>query len=213
MKYPVIYLARHGETVFNQARRMQGWMAHTPLTHAGITQAHSMGEALRAHFGVRPQVDVWASTAGRAQQTMAIIAEHLSIDFFDLKLDERLQEINVGTWQGRSYADVIAEQGPIMDAGRKLFSQRPPSGEWYDDIAQRLHNWLADVQSATRPQLVVAHGISARVLRGILVGGPEFDGVPIADDVPQGTMMRIENGAETPLILGRGSDGTHRTAY
>ena len=31
-----LYLARHAETVYNAGARMQGHMAHTPLTHAGI---------------------------------------------------------------------------------------------------------------------------------------------------------------------------------
>jgi broad specificity phosphatase PhoE len=36
-----LILARHAETVFNAAARMQGNMAHTPLTRAGIAQAGS----------------------------------------------------------------------------------------------------------------------------------------------------------------------------
>ena len=75
-----LYLARHAETVFNAGARMQGHMAHTPLTHAGIAQAHSMGDALRAHFGGKPDIDLWASPSGRTLQTMAVVAEHLEVD-------------------------------------------------------------------------------------------------------------------------------------
>jgi broad specificity phosphatase PhoE len=202
---PVLYLARHGETVFNRAQRMQGQQLHTPLTHAGITQAHAMGAALQRALGVQPDVQLWASTAGRAQQTAAIVAEHLQLDFFKMRLDARLQEINVGSWEGRSYAEVIGVHGSVIDPARKLFSQRAPGGEWYDDIARRLESWLDDVRGAARPQLVIAHGISARVLRGLLVGGAPVDGTPVADDLPQGTMVRIENGAESAIIVGSGS--------
>ncbi len=213
MSFPPLYLARHGETVFNRARRMQGWLAHTPLTHNGIAQAHAMGAALRAELGRKPDIQLWASTAGRAQQTAAIVAEHLDMAFFDMRLDARLQEINVGDWEGRSYAEVISAYGEIVDPQRSLFSQRPPGGEWYDDIARRLHSWLDELRGLARPQLAIAHGISARVLRGILVGGDDVDGTPVADDVPQGTMMRIENGTETPVITGNGSAGEHRVQY
>ena len=41
------FVARHGETVFNAARRMQGDHPHTPLTRAGFAQADEMGRALR----------------------------------------------------------------------------------------------------------------------------------------------------------------------
>jgi broad specificity phosphatase PhoE len=203
-QFPPLYLARHAETVYNHGARLQGQHIHSPLTHRGIAQAHVMGAAIKAHFGAKPDVQLWASTAGRAQQTAAIVAEHLELDFFDIRLDARLQEIDVGSWAGRSYAEVMAEYGPIMDETRRLFSVRPPGGEWYDDIARRMANWLTDIAQATRPQLAIAHGISARVLRGLLVGGTAVDGTAIADNVPQGTMLRIENGAESVVILGSG---------
>ena len=40
------FIARHGETVFNIARRMQGDHPPTPLTRAGFAQADAMGAAL-----------------------------------------------------------------------------------------------------------------------------------------------------------------------
>ena len=52
-------LARHAETVFNAAARMQGNGAHTPLTRAGIAQAEAMGVALGDVLGDAPNIDVW----------------------------------------------------------------------------------------------------------------------------------------------------------
>src|SRR6478735_6515412 len=71
------FIARHGETVFNIARRMQGDHPHTPLTRAGFAQADQMGAALREILGPKPKLTMWSSSAGRALQTLAIIAEHL----------------------------------------------------------------------------------------------------------------------------------------
>jgi glucosyl-3-phosphoglycerate phosphatase len=201
---PVLYLARHAETVFNRGGRLQGQHIHAPLTHKGIAQAHAMGEALRAHLGPKPHVQLWASTAGRAQQSIAIVAEHLDLDFFDIRLDARLQEMDIGAWAGRTYADVTAQVGAIIDEARGLFTAKAPGGEWYDDMARRLQSWLTDIASAQTPQLVIAHGISARVLRGLILGGTLVDGTAVADDLPQGTLVRIEGGAETPVILGAG---------
>jgi broad specificity phosphatase PhoE len=142
-----LILARHAETVFNAAARMQGHMAHTPLTRSGIAQAEAMGAALRETLG-----------------------EH------------------------------------IVCPDRRLFRVPPPGGEWFPEIAARLTDWLAGLDM-TRPMLVISHGITARVLRGILVGGQDWQGVPVAADAPQGTVFHIRDGAETMLHVGSGVQG------
>jgi probable phosphoglycerate mutase len=202
-----LYLARHAETVFNRARRMQGNEAHTPLTRDGLRQADAMGAAVAAHFARsnEPLPALWSSPAGRALQTAAIVAEHLGVDFFSIRQDRRLREIEVGRWIGRSYAEIIAEEGEIIEPRQRLFRMPIPGGEHYAGIAARLSDWLGEAGGA--PALVISHGMTARVLRGMLVGGPAYEGVPIAADVPQGTVMRIAGGREAPLRLGEGSAG------
>jgi broad specificity phosphatase PhoE len=209
---PPLYIARHAETVFNAAARLQGQHRHTPLSHAGIAQAHAMGTALAAHFSTRPNLQIWSSTAGRAQQTAAIVCEHLGIDFFACRLSAELQEIDIGAWEGRLYSDIVTELGAILDTQHRLFRMRPPGGEWYDDIALRMRSWLDGIAGQQQPCLVISHGISSRILRGLLVGGDQvtgFDGV-IARDAPQGTILKIEQGQETILHLGTGDNGLRR---
>ena len=199
-----IILARHAETVFNAAARMQGHMAHTPLTRAGIAQAEAMGVALRAALGQAPDLDLWVSPSGRTQQTAAIIGEHLGHPFFDWRQDDRLLEIDVGQWEGRWYQDIVAELGrSIVDAERGLFTEAAPGGEWFPAIADRLNSWLADLDPA-RPALVISHGITLSVLRGLLVGGEDWHGVPVAPRAPQGTVFRIRGGKEEALHIGSG---------
>lgn len=202
----LLYLARHAETVYNSGARMQGHMAHTPLTRAGIAQAEAMGTALSRHFGPAPDIDLWTSPSGRTLQTMAIVAEHLGRNFFSVVTDERLLEIDVGDWQGRTYAAIVAQCGPIVDPVHRAFNVRPPNGEWYPAIAARLQSWLVTLAPA-RTAFVISHGITLRVLRGILVGGRPFEGVTLADDAPQGTVFRIENGVATAVHVGTGSAG------
>lgn len=201
-----IILARHAETVFNAAARMQGHMAHTPLTRAGIAQAEAMGAALAEVLGVRPDRDLWVSPSGRTQQTAAIVGEHLQRPFFDWRTDTRLLEIDVGDWEGRYYADIVAESGPIVDVEAKLFAVPPPNGEWFPAIAARLQDWLAGLD-VSRPVLAISHGITARVLRGLLVGGRDWHGVTVAADAPQGTVFHIKDGVETVLHTGSGVQG------
>ena len=201
---PRFFIARHGETVFNAAARMQGDVLHTPLTRAGFAQAEEMGALLRSLLGPRPRLELWASPTGRALQTLAVIAEHLELDWHEARTDPRLREIDIGAWSARSYADVTAEFGPVIDPEIGLFSRRPPGGEFYDDIAARLRSWLDDHEDEAGDRLIVMHGMSSRVLRGLLTGAadrPGF-GAPVADGVRQGGMVEIKDGVERMIEQG-----------
>src|SRR3954454_7751249 len=138
------FIARHGETVFNAAGRIQGDHGHTPLTRAGFAQAEAMGEALRRRLGPRPPVALWASPSGRALQTLAVIAEHLELDWHAARPDARLREIGMGAWTGRFYDEIVAEGGLVYDSATLLFSRHPPDGESYAQVAERLEAWLVD---------------------------------------------------------------------
>lgn len=199
-----IYIARHAETVYNHAARMQGNDAHTPLTRHGIAQAEAMGQALARHFaeiGARPPL-IWSSPAGRTLQTAAIIAEHLGAGFFTIHQDRRLREIEVGRWTGRLYAEIVESEGEILDHAHRLFRMPIPEGEHYADIRQRLQSWLADLEP--QPILTISHGITTRVLRGLLVGGTPYGGVEIADNLPQGSVVRVVGGHEDIVVQGSG---------
>lgn len=191
------FVLRHGETVFNAARRLQSNAMHTPLTRQGFEQAVMMGQALRGALGERPTVRLHISDTGRALQTASLIAEELGIDWFAANRTPDLFEIDMGSWIGRGYDEVEAEHGPITLADHLL---RPaPDGEDYPAIAARLQRWIAAVGHGGETHIVVMHGISSRVLRGLLAGlAPHPDhGAPIASSLVQGSIALIENGQET----------------
>ncbi|HEU0066725.1 MAG TPA: histidine phosphatase family protein [Sphingomonas sp.] len=198
-------IARHGETVFNAARRLQGDAAHTPLTRAGFAQADRMGAALRTLLGYRPTLTLWASPTGRALQTLAVIVEHLGLDWHAARTDVRLVEIDTGSWGGRYYADVVGEVGPIVDSATGLL-RCAPDGEDYPAIAARVGGWASDTAADPGDRLVIMHGISSRVLRGVLAGlapDPVY-GAPIADGLPQGSISLMAAGQDTLAHLGSG---------
>ncbi|QNA85691.1 histidine phosphatase family protein [Sphingomonas sp. So64.6b] len=199
------FIARHGETVFNAAQRMQGDHPHTPLTRAGFAQADEMGRALRAELGPKPALTLWASPTGRALQTLAVIAEHLELDWHGAQTDQRLVEIGMGGWGGRYYADVIAEVGPVFDSASGLLISSP-DGELYHQIATRVGGWLGDTDHDPGDRLVIMHGISSRVLRGVMTGADEITGfgAPALPGLPQGSVVKIEHGIESVVHLGTG---------
>lgn len=204
MKTGRFFIMRHGETVYNAARRLQANDIHTPLTRQGFEQAVAMGCALRTELGERPQVTLHTSDTGRALQTAALIAEELGIDCFASRRTMDLKEIDMGSWCGRTYDEVEDEVGPIVIEDHLL---RPaPDGEDYPMIAARLNHWLDELGDAPEgsggDHIVVMHGISSRVLRGIMGGYPvhPVHGVPIAPSLVQGSIALIEGGVERTLF-------------
>lgn len=200
-----LFIARHGETVFNAAKRLQGDHLHTPLTRAGFAQADAMGAALADVLGPRPALSLWASDTGRALQTLAVITEHLGLDWHDAVHDPRLVEIGMGSWGGRYYADVVAEVGPVIEAPEMLLKPAP-DGETYAAIADRVTDWLEAHACETDDKLIIMHGISSRVLRGVLLGLPPHPvfGAPVAPGLPQGSVVMIADGREEIVVTGTG---------
>ena len=67
-----LYLMRHGETLFNLRRKIQGW-CDSPLTEAGIEQAKQAGAMLAAR-GITFSA-AYSSTAERACDTLEFALE------------------------------------------------------------------------------------------------------------------------------------------
>jgi probable phosphoglycerate mutase len=137
-----------------------------------------------------------------------VIAEHLELDWHQVRIDPRLGEIDVGEWGGLSYRDVVSAAGPVVDRSTGLFAVRPPGGEWYDEIAARLGAWIDEMAAEERDRLIVMHGISSRVLRGMLTGAelrPEC-GAPVADGLPQGSVVEVADGIERLIAAGDTDD-------
>lgn len=199
MKSGRFFIMRHGETVYNATRRLQANNIHTPLTRQGFEQAVAMGCALRRELGEKPQVTLHISDTGRALQTAALIAEELGLDWFAGQRTMDLKEIDMGSWCGRSYGEVEDEVGPIVIEDHLL---RPaPDGEDYPMIAARLNRWIDGLGDGGGDHIVVMHGISSRVLRGIMAGYPvhPLHGAPIAPSLVQGSIALVEDGEEQVL--------------
>lgn len=204
-----LFIARHGETVYNAARRLQGDHAHTPLTRQGFAQADAMGAALRNLLGIKPNLTLWASETGRALQTLAVIAEHLQLDWHDAQRDVRLNEIGMGSWGGQYYDDVIAAQGgdrsKVIDMASSALMPAP-DGEHYPAICERVIAWANEHAIGSGDRLVIMHGMSSRVLRGALLGLDNHSilNAPLAPGLPQGSVTCITHGKEEIVVTGTG---------
>lgn len=94
--------------------------------------------------------------------------------------EPRLVEGDWGAWEGRSLADLRAEQGDAMSANeRRGLDFRPPGGESPRDLQARLEPWLAEIARLGRPTAAVTHKGVIRALLGLATGW-DFLGKPPA---------------------------------
>jgi phosphoserine phosphatase len=98
-----VYLARHGETTWNLAGRYQG-RRESALTSLGMQQAFALAGTMVAQGVGR----VVTSPLLRCAATAQPAAERLNLT---LERDDRLLEIEHGTWNGR-LRDEIAANDP-----------------------------------------------------------------------------------------------------
>ena len=95
-KATVLTVVRHGETVWNQSGRQQGWL-DTDLTELGRAQAKTIASGLAGETFEA----LYSSDLGRAMQTADIIAAELGKDVIPVC---GLRERNLGILQGLTIA-------------------------------------------------------------------------------------------------------------
>ncbi|MBX7166200.1 MAG: histidine phosphatase family protein [Pirellulales bacterium] len=154
----ILYLVRHGESVFNAEGRIQGQL-DPPLSELGLRQATALAEA----FTGQTIQAVFASPLARAWQTAEPICAALDVG---AQADERLKEINAGIFQGLRWDEI---QAAHPEAAARWRAQEPdfvvPQGESRRALMARALAVLEAIrETGLERVLVVAHG-------GVLTAG------------------------------------------
>ena len=161
------FLVRHGETEWNTQRRIQGW-ADSPLTSLGLAQAEAHGRLLGTF-----EIDrVLASPLGRTMQTVVPIVQETGVV---AEYDNRLREVCMGDWSGRTAQELQAQ---YLDQWQARLDDPegycPPNGESRLDVKRRVAPLVTELIDAPHQTVVlVSHGITIRVLLGLLLGPSE----------------------------------------
>jgi broad specificity phosphatase PhoE len=159
----LLYLVRHGETVYNAEGRIQG-QSDAPLSALGHRQSAAVAEALAA----LPIEALYSSPLRRTRQTVEPIAARLELPVHD---DRRLMELDAGRFTGRlrsELADVYPEELGRWLSGDEDFAI--PGGESRRQLAERGSAALRDVAAAGHGQVVVVThgGLLSATLRSLL---------------------------------------------
>jgi probable phosphoglycerate mutase len=177
---------RHGETDWNAEGRLQG-RNDIPINARGRAQAERNGRALAdrlAADGRDPASFRYVSSPlTRSAETMRIIRAALGGLDGEAETDPVLMEVDFGEWSGFTYEDLkAAGQGNLVKARKRdKWSFRPPGGETYAELSERIGGWLEGVRQDT---VAVTHGGVYRVLHGLIVGTPfhQVPGLPAPQD-------------------------------
>jgi broad specificity phosphatase PhoE len=167
MTATTLYLARHGQSEWNNQRRVTGQL-DPALSAKGREQSEGLalclqGEGLAAIYSSALQRTVDTATPTAAATGLPIVRE------------AALNEINVGVLQGR-YRDERDPEAQALWAEWQaaLWDFRIPGGERFDEFALRVGAALRSIleRHAGQRVLVVGHGATNRVLLGTLLGWP-----------------------------------------
>ncbi len=183
-----LLLVRHGQSEWNASRRLQG-QADIGLSDIGRRQADALRPVIEAIGPCR----AISSDLDRVRETARRIGEP------DARPTERLREIDVGDWTGRSIEDIKAEN---FDAylGWRAGTASPAGGETWDVFSARVCGVIEEERAEPcRKLLVVAHGgVIRAILQHFLRLNPE-------NMIPVGpaslSTLRLANGAREPSRL------------
>lgn len=151
-----IYIVRHGETVWNKNRLLQG-SANIELSQEGIDLAKITGEKLAdVHFD-----KIYSSPLSRAYETAKLIRGDRNIEIIR---DHRLRELSFGSNEGKNSLEMQADENNPF---HYFFSQpelyvAPEDGETLEHICKRAKEFLEEVIEPQADELerimIVAHG-------------------------------------------------------
>ena len=150
-------LVRHGQTVYNAERRLQGW-CDSPLTTEGLAGVRTTA----THLSGGLFVAAYVSPSGRAQATAREILTHHQ--WAPVFTEPDLREYSFGDFEARPEAELFAQYDP-----RTLYAEvldgtfaGLPGGEPARVFLARVQSAFARIERrhAEGEVLVVSHGLT-----------------------------------------------------
>ena len=186
----IIYLLRHGETLFNTQGRYQGEL-DSPLTTDGIEQVKNISRLLKMYIHDPNEWEIITSPLGRARQSTEIICETIGFDRKKVTIDNRLREVSVGAWAGLATKEIEDSWPELLentDSYNWYFNS--PNGESYNSVVERVSEWLESIKN--RPKIIaVSHGLTGRILRGVYSNLEKEHALKL--EVSQNTFFKLSN--------------------
>ncbi|MDX6230638.1 MAG: hypothetical protein QOI76_4028 [Frankiales bacterium] len=156
-----VVLLRHGDTLWSIARRHTG-LTDLPLTPEGEEQARHAARLLAGH----PFALVLASPLQRARRTAELAG------LTPVVTDDRLVEWDYGAYEGRTTAEIRADEGADWSIWAAAVRPGATPGESLQQVGQRAQGVLSRIRQALEEGdvAVVAHAHLLRILTACWLG-------------------------------------------
>ena len=155
-----IYFVRHGETIWNKEKRIQG-QSDIPLNEYGIELAHITADAIEdIPFDI-----VFSSPLIRAKETAEILVKNKNLIIHE---DDRLREMSFGEGEGESLPQIHSH--PEMKLHNFIHNPGeyipPIGGETFEELYERCKSFIDEVilpaEKKYDTMLIVGHGALIR---------------------------------------------------
>jgi probable phosphoglycerate mutase len=173
---------RHAPTEWNAARRLQG-RTDVALGTDGIAAARRWhaAPAWSAYC-------VLASPLKRARETACLLFPGHAIT-----LEPRLMEMDFGTWEGKTLAELRAEPGAeAEERERRGLDFSAPGGETPRQVQARLQPLLAEIAATGQPTILVTHKAVLRALLSLATGWEMLGKPPVKLKPDSAHLFRLD---------------------
>ena len=198
----VIYLTRHGQTLWNIEKRLQG-RGNSPLTGEGIERAKELRDRIKdIHIDI-----IYSSPIERALTTANIIKGDKSIEVIT---DDGLMEMCFGDYEGK-ITDEVMKENPnwdislIMKGNTELTA---PNGENLAEVRDRVARSMNKIIEENRGKtiLIVAHGITLKAIMYYFK-----DGEVNSEVMGQATLTKVNVDENNKFYIEFKNDNSHFT--
>jgi len=189
----MIYIVRHGQTVWNLAKRKQG-RKDSPLTLKGVKQANWIAKLVQQE--IKPQdlkkYKIVISPQWRCQQYASLICEMLELDFMNCIIEQDLREHCFGLWEGKTEEEIEIEFPGFLEARYKeenYWNYIVPMGESYELLSKRVKKVLNKYEG--QKVIFICHEMVSKVMRGNLLDLKPSEVLPLKHK--QNTIYKVNN--------------------
>ncbi|MFA6184984.1 MAG: histidine phosphatase family protein [Candidatus Shapirobacteria bacterium] len=169
----ILYLVRHGETLFNTQGIIQGH-SDSELTNKGKKQAEDLGNLFK-NIAID---EYYSSDLNRAVHTAEIIKRN---QLEPTKIDKNLREKCYGRFERKIFTElkVLDDLLDTVDKDKRLSFKAFPDVESDSEVAIRMVSFIKDSHSKKKNKtiLAVTHGGSMRSLL-LYLGWGTYDSLP-----------------------------------
>lgn len=159
----MIYLLRHGQSVWNFENKFTGW-TDVDLNENGRKEAMNV-----AQIAKKLNVNyIFTSDLKRAIQTAEIIENEINNENIIMLQHEDLNERHYGVFAGKNKTQIKEEMGEdFVKELRRSYYYKPENGESLCEVKSRVGNYFntyINPKAQHKNVLIVAHGNSIRAL-------------------------------------------------